>query len=182
MREGWDIVMIFMETIRLILRNFTPDDADDLHEILGDAETMKNCEPAYDLPKTKEFLRSFCIGRNGAVAAVHKQSQKVIGYILFNETQPSIYEMGWFINRNYWRQGYAYEACKAVIDYAFCELDAHKVFAEAIDGVKSVGLMRKLGMKLEGVQRSQTLDIFGNWSDLYFYGLLREEWSILLKR
>ncbi len=168
-----------IETARLIIRNFIPDDADDLYEILGDTETMKNCEPAYDLQKTKEFLHSFCIGKNGAVAAVHKQSQKVIGYILFNEIEPSIYEMGWFINRNYWRQGYAYEACKAVIDYAFCELDAHKVFAEAIDGVKSVGLMQKLGMKLEGVQRSQTKDNDGNWVDLYFYGLLREEWSSL---
>ncbi len=166
-----------IETTRLIIRNFIPDDAYDLYEILGDAETMKNCEPAYDLPKTKEFLHSFCIGRNGAVAAVHKQSQKVIGYILFNEIQPSIYEMGWFINRNYWRQGYAYEACKAVIDYAFRECDVHKIFAEAIDGVKSVGLMQKLSMKFEGVQRSQTKDNNGNWADLYFYGLLREEWK-----
>ncbi len=81
------------------------------------------------------------------------------------------------MGRSYWRQGYAYEACKAVIDYAFRELDAHKVFAEAIDGVKSVGLMQKLGMKLEGVQRSQSQDNDGNWADLYFYGLHNEEWS-----
>ncbi len=167
--------MTFIETERLIIRNFKPNDAADLYEILGDTETMKNCEPAYDLPKTKAFLHRFCIARNGALAAVHKQSQKVIGYILFNELEPSIYEMGWFINRNYWRQGYAYEACKAVMDYAFRELDAHKVFAEAIDGVKSVGLMQKLGMKLEGVQRSQTKDNDGNWADLYCYGLLRED-------
>lgn len=166
-----------IETARLIIRNFLPNDANDLYEIFGDAETMKNCEPAYDLQKAKEFLHSFCIGRNGAVAAVHKQSQKVIGYILFNEIDPSVYEMGWIFNRNYWRQGYAYEACKVVMDYAFCELDAHKVFAEAIDGVKSVGLMQKLGMKLEGVQRSQTKDNDGNWADLHFYGLLREEWK-----
>lgn len=164
-----------IETTRLIIRNFTSDDADDLLEILGDAETMKNCEPAYDLQKTKEFIHSFCIDRNGAVAAVHKHSQKVIGYILFNEADLSVYEMGWIFNRNYWGQGYAYEACKVVMDYAFGELNAHKVFAETIDGVKSVGLMQKLGMKLEGVQRSQTKDNDGNWADLYLYGLLREE-------
>ncbi len=168
-----------IETARLIIRNFLPDDADDLYEILGDNETMKNCEPAYDRQKTKEFLHSFCIGRNGEVAAVHKQSQKVIGYILFNEFDPGVYEMAWIFNRSYWRQGYAYEACKAVMDYAFCELDAHKVFAEAIDGVKSVGLMQKLGMKVEGGQRSQTKDNDGNWADLYFYGFLKEEWEKL---
>lgn len=62
------------------------------------------------------------------------------------------------------------------MDYAFGALKAHKIFAEAIDTVKSVRLMQKLGMQLEGVQRSQTKDNHGNWADLYFYGLLEDEW------
>ena len=124
----------------------------------------------------KEFLTSFCIARKGAVAAVHKESGKMMGYILFNGFDEGVYEMGWIFNRNYWRQGYAYESCKAVIDYAFTELKVHKVFAEAIDAVKSVGLMKKLGMQLEGIQRSQTKDLHGNWVDLYFYGLLEDDW------
>ena len=101
----------------------------------------------------------------------------MIGYILFNEIDPRVYEMGWFFNRNYWRQGYASEACKAVINYAFRELNPHKIFAETIDGVKSVGLMQKLGMKLEGTQRSQMKDTNGNQADLYLYGLLAEDWK-----
>ncbi len=161
-----------IETPRLIIRDFTLEDARDLHDIFGDEETMLNCEPAYDFEKTRAFLESFCIGRHGAVAAVEKQSQKLIGYILFNEFDPGVYEMGWFFNRSYWRQGYAYEACKAVIDYAFWDLGAHKAFAEAIDGVKSVGLMKKLGMTFEGIQES-------DGAELYCYGLLREEWSSL---
>ena len=84
--------------------------------------------------------------------------------------------MGWIYNRSFWRQGYAYESCKAVIDHAFTKLKAHKVFAEAIDAVKSVSLMQKLGMQLEGIQRRQTKDNHGNWADLYFYGLLDEDW------
>ena len=87
------VSIIYIETPRMIIRDFTPGDAADLHEIFGDDETMENCEPAYDYEKTKEFL-----------------------------------------------------------------LNAHKVFAEAIDAKKSVALMQKLGMKLEGVQRSQTKD------------------------
>lgn len=110
---------MYIETPRMIIRDFTPEDAADLHEIFGDDETMENCEPAYDFEKTKEFLTSFCIGRKGAVAAVHKESNKVIGYILFNEADEGVFEMGWFYNRSFWRQGYAYESCKAMIDYAF---------------------------------------------------------------
>lgn len=163
----------------MIIRNFTPEDAADLHEIFGDDETMKNCEPAYDFEKTRKFLTSFCIGRKGAVAAVHKKSCKMIGYILFNQSETGVYEMGWIYNRSFWRQGYAYESCKAVIDYAFEKLNAHKVFAEAIDTLKSVGLMQKLGMQLEGIQRCQTKDDHGNWADLYFYGLLENDWRII---
>lgn len=167
---------MYIETPRMIIRDFVPGDAADLYEILGDNEAMENCEPAYDFEKTKEFLTSFCIGRKGAVAAVHKESGKMIGYILFNEYNEGVYEMGWFYNRSFWRQGYAYESCKAVIDNAFGELNAHKIFAEAIDAVKSVGLMKKLGMQLEGIQRSQTKDNHGNWADLYLYGLLKDDW------
>lgn len=168
---------IRIETPRMLIRKFIPSDAADLQEILGDDETMENCEPAYDFEKTQDFLQSFCIDRNGAVAAVHKESGKTIGYVLFNEQESGVYEMGWFFNRSFWRQGYAYEACKAVIDYAFGELSARKVFAETVDTVKSVGLMRKLKMKFEGIQNSQVKDNRENWSDLYFYGLLEADWK-----
>ena len=87
---------IYIETPRMIVRDFIPEDAADLQEILGDDETMKYCEPAYDFEKTEKFLTSFCIGRKGAVAAVHKESGKMIGYILFNEMDEGIYELGWF--------------------------------------------------------------------------------------
>ncbi len=167
---------MYIETPRMIIRDFMPEDAADLHDIFGDDEIMENCEPAYDFEKTKEFLTSFCVGRNGAVAGVHKESSKMVGYILFNELEMGVFEMGWFFNRSSWGKGLAFESCKAVIDYAFAERKAHKVFAETIDTGKSVGLMQKLGMQLEGIQRSQTRDNHGNWADLYFYGLLEEDW------
>lgn len=165
-----------LETERLIIRDFVSDDAEGLHEIFSDAETMKNCEPAYDMEKTRDFLESFCIGRCGALAAVHKASGKLIGYVLFKEYEEEVYEIGWIFNRNYWRQGYAYECCSTIIDHAFRSMNVHKIFAEAIDGIKSVGLMKKLGMKPEGIQRKQTRDNDNNWADLHFYGLLREEY------
>lgn len=157
---------MYLETSRMLIRNFIPEDAADLYEILGDAETMRYSEPPYDLDKTKQFLASFCITRGRAVAAVHRESGKVIGYILFSEVQPGEYELGWFFNRRFWRQGYAYEACKAVMDYAFHTLEARKVFSETIDGVKAVGLMRKLGMQLEKIQHDHEQD-----RDWYIYDM-----------
>ena len=167
-----------METPRLIIRNFVHEDGGDLQEILGDSETMQYCEPAYTLPQTQKFLDSFCIASQGGVAVACKETNKVIGYILFKETHKGVYEMGWFFNRNTWGRGYALESCKAVIAYAFETLNAHKIFAETIDRVKSVGLMGKLGMQPEGVQRSHTRDLQGNWADLYLYGLLEQDFFL----
>lgn len=169
---------MYLETERMIVRDFTTEDGGDLYDILGDAETMKNCEPAYSMEKTERFLREFCIDRQGGVAAVLKETQKVIGYILFARQETGVYEMGWFFNRHYWHRGYAYEACYAVVEHAFSELCAHKIFAETIDGIKSTGLMKKIGMKQEGVQREQVKDSSGNWADFYFYGILRSDWEM----
>ena len=113
----------------------------------------------------------------GALAAEDKASGRVIGYLLCNEIQDDIYEIGWIFNRCIWRQGYAYEACCSLVDYAFFSLHAHKLLAETIDPLKSAGLMKKLGMELEGVQRGQVKDNGGQWVDLYLYGLLRETWE-----
>lgn len=165
----------YIETERCVLRGFLPDDAQALQEIFGDPEVMENVEPPYDIEKTKKFLQSFCIDRGGALACCLRESGELIGYVLFSEYEPGVYELGWIFNKKYWRKGYAYESCSGLLRHAFEDLGAHKVFAEAIDGVKSVGLMKKLGLHSEGVQRLQTRDNNGRWRDLYFYGLLREE-------
>lgn len=165
---------MYLETNRMTIRDFVPEDAADLYDILGDRETMENCEPAYSPEKTKSFLHSFCIDRKGAVAAVHKERGKVIGYILLHEFDRGVYEIGWFFNRRYWRQGYAYEACKAVMDYAFCHMNAYKIFAETVDMVRSAGLIKKLGMQFEDVQQAK--DAHGNWVDLYCYRLFYQDW------
>jgi len=173
--ESTEVNSVQIETSRLMIRNFEPGDAGDLQEILGDDEAMKNVEPAFSLEKTKHFLEDFCIGKGGAFAVVLKGSFKVIGYLLFKPVEEDVYEIGWIFNRHYWRNGYAYESSAALIRYGFRTWEIHKVIAETIDEEKSVGLMEKLGMKREGVQRKQRRDSEGNRRDLYLYGLLQEE-------
>ncbi len=51
-----------------------------------------------------------------------------------------------------------------------------KPFIETIDSVKSLNLMKKLGMQLEGIQQSQIKDNYGNWADFYIYGVLEDDW------
>lgn len=164
-----------IETERLIIREFLPADAPALHRILGDEETMRDCEPAYTPEKTAAFLQDFCIGKRGALAAVHKETDDLIGYILFRDQGNAVYEIGWFFRRDIWRRGYAFEACRALIDHAFRCMNVHRIFAETADPVRSVGLMKKLGMQPEGIQRKHAQLPCGKRADLHLYGLLKED-------
>lgn len=173
------VVPMFVETERMILRDFTIEDLSDLHEIFGDAEVMAHTEPPYDIDKTARFLTEFCIERvpKGAYAAALKETGKVIGYVLFKSIdEPEIYEIGWIFNKYYWRHGYAGEICNALIAHGFEDMGLHKICAEAIDTGKSVPLMHKLGMKTEGVQRKHSKSADGKWHDLYWCAILAEDY------
>ncbi len=63
------------------------------------------------------------------------------------------------------------------MEYCFCDLKLHKVATEAVDGVKSVGWMEKLGMKREGDTEKSGKNNEGNWADLCLYGLLQDEFQ-----
>jgi len=61
-------------------------------------------------------------------------------------------EFGLFyaISRTHRRQGYAFEAASALIEYAFVRLRLSRIVATTTyDNTASVGLMRKLGMRVE---------------------------------
>ena len=166
----------------MILRDFTMDDLEDFHEIFGDPEVMKYAEPPHEFKKSKRFLKGFCIKREpkGGFAAALKDTGKVIGYVLFCPVEdPEVYEIGWIFNKDYWRKGYAYEICNRLINYGFEELELHKIYANAIDTEKSVALMKKLGMQLEGIQKKHTKSNEGNRCDLHNYAILGEDYFLV---
>lgn len=166
-------------TDRLVLRSFCPADLSDLQEILGDPLTMEHLEPPYGPEKTRRFLQEFCIRRQGALAAVLQSSGKLIGYLLFSQLEPQVYEIGWAFHRAYWRQGYACEACRALIGHAFASHAARRIFAETTDPVKSVGLMKKLGMRPQtGPDASPRAGGSGERS-MYCYELTAESYHAL---
>lgn len=167
-----------LETARLLIRNFTLGDFDDLWDIFRDPITMEHvC--LYTEEEARAFLRTFCVERTppGAFAAVRRDTGRVVGYLLCKQIDaPGIYELGWIFHRSVWRQGYACEAVSALIDDLFRVQNAHKVVAETEDAVRSLGLMEKLGMRREGVFLQHVPGTDGRWHDLYWYGLLRDEY------
>lgn len=166
---------MYIRTPRLVIRDYLSTDCNDLHEIFSNPTVMKDCEPVYTEEQTKETL-AYYIEKSIAYAVVLADSGKVIGHALFAQLPPpdeeGIFEIGWIYNEHYWRNGYASEAAKALIDYGFEQLNLHKITAETIDPIKSVGLMKKLGMRHEGTFHAHTKDLSGNWADLYWYAIV----------
>ena len=164
---------MLLRTDRLILRDYTPADISDLHEIFSDPRVMRFSETPYTLEKTQQVLSLF-IERRIAFAVVLADTGKVIGHLLFHQLpmeETGIFEIGWFFHHSYWRQGYASEACFAMIHYGFYQLHLHKICAETIDPVCSVALMKKLGMTHEGTFCSHARTPGGQWKDVYWYAI-----------
>lgn len=165
---------MWLETDRLIIRNYQPDDLEDFHAIFSDPVVMAQCEPPYDRAASEKWLRYF-VENPIAFGVVEKRSGTLVGHALFKQLpleEEGIWEIGWIYAQAYWRRGYAYEAARALMDHGFEALNLHKVCAETIDPVKSVPLMEKLGMVREGAFQQHTLDPQGNWADLYWYAAL----------
>ena len=87
--------MYLIETERTGVRHFLESDFDDLHEIFSNPLVMENTEAPYDKDKTRAFLNGFCIKMKRALAVVHKEDDKVIGYLLFSDSlEEDVYELG----------------------------------------------------------------------------------------
>lgn len=73
--------------------------------------------------------------------------------------------------------GYATEATRAALRYAFEQLDLNRVIAEVvIPNEPSERVAEKLGMRLEGTRRQHTFRS-GRFHDTHIYGILRTEWA-----
>lgn len=84
--------------------------------------------------------------------------------------------LGYRIDHQYARQGLMSEAVTAMVDYAFDELELHRVEANCMpENEPSIGLLQKLGFVNEGTSR-RYLQIQGRWRDHVHMVMLAEEW------
>jgi RimJ/RimL family protein N-acetyltransferase len=201
-----------LETSRLIIRAFQPDDLHAIHRILdltfGDGSKIDD-EAALNERRSwlewsrlsAEWLPKMFQPPYGDRAVVSKRTDEVIGAVglvpcfdvfeqipglswgptsagiealagssnepsdrlkprLQSEDGPSAFwvaEVGlfWAIDPDQQRQGYATEAAQALIDFAFQQLRVKRLIATTeYDNLASIGVMRKLGMRIEKNQYS----------------------------
>ena len=111
-------------------------------------------------------------------AIILKTTKELIGAVsLIIDKGSNRAELGYWIGKEYWNQGYCTEAARAIVDYGFGQLLLHKITASHFYGNPSSGkVMSKIGMKKEGCLRKHIAKN-SEFEDLVVYGILREEWE-----
>jgi RimJ/RimL family protein N-acetyltransferase len=144
-----------IETARLWLRGFSPEDLDALCQVFGDPEVMKYISGGK--PRTREatregLLRSIEGWRTrgfGLWAVVEKASDRVVGYcgLIYLEDTPEI-EVAYGLAQFAWGKGFALEAAWASLEFGFNELKLERIVAVVNpENVASRRVLEKLGMK-----------------------------------
>jgi RimJ/RimL family protein N-acetyltransferase len=86
-------------------------------------------------------------------------------------------EMGYWVGKPYWNNGYCTEAARAVVAYGFEKLDLERIYANYLARNPASGrVLAKLGMVQEGLLRRHRRK-FGRYEDLIVCGLMRSEWQ-----
>lgn len=158
-----------METERLVLRRFMETDVIGLwREVYSDAEVVwhYNGGRVFALEEVRELvLRRRNGGQWGYWTVLVKETGELIGQVHLDPyvnlewyrvpeeadilcRTPEVH-LGFAFGRRFWGQGYAAEACRELIRYAFCELRLARLLGGAdIGNLRSVRLHERLGYRL----------------------------------
>jgi RimJ/RimL family protein N-acetyltransferase len=181
---------VYLETERLVLRQFTLDDVDNLVALDADPEVMHFITGGRATPREvieddylPWFLGYYERGeRYGFWAAIEKATGEFIGWFHFRPADgyPSDEpELGYRLRRSAWGKGYATEGSRALIRKGFTELGVRRVMAETmVVNTASRRVMEKAGLRLVRTFHQEWPDrIPGDEQGDVEYALTRDEWE-----
>ena len=159
--------MIFFETERLILRNYTMDDMPAVHEYFSNEEVSR-----YEdfWPQTMEDVTeglSEWKDMDNRMAVVLKETGKLIGsvgYWVDEEDGETEYSIDFDFNPRFWHRGYAFEAAKEVVRHLTDDLHVKDIWGDCDErNTASSRLLERLGFQLiETVDDAYKEDPDGN--------------------
>lgn len=111
---------------------------------------------------------------SGFTFAIRGKDEKVIGAIGLHDRGEGKAELGYWMAKTYWNQGFVTEAAKAVLDFGFKELTFNKIFAtHFLHNPASGKIMEKIGMKKEEILH-QHIKKDGKYFDIALYSVLKK--------
>ena len=168
-----------IETERLLLREYRPNDFDALFEILSDPETMRHYPAPFDAEKTKRWitwnLENYEKYGFGLWAVELKETGEFIGdcgLTLQDIDGEMLPEIGYHIHKKYWRRGFAKEAARAVRDWVF----RHTQFDTVYSYMKYTNLASQATAAANGMKKIREYPDPKN-AVSYVFAITRSEWE-----
>jgi RimJ/RimL family protein N-acetyltransferase len=175
--------MLF-ESTKVKFRKMTAEDTELYHKWRNDIEVMQFTNPDLDvhpLDATKYFVEQVILGSDTSKSyiIVDKNTETPIGVVSLinidykNRNAECIIDIG---EKEYWGQGYGTESLKLLLDFAFYEMNLHRIMLKVFSfNERAVKLYNRLGFQKEGISR-QSLFRNGIWHDIIHMGILQEEY------
>jgi RimJ/RimL family protein N-acetyltransferase len=170
---------VFLEGERVTLHPVEEDDAEFLHRLVNDPRVRRGIgktDPV-SMAEEREYVES--VGEDDDLQFLVRVDAERVGTIGLGDVTPTNGngEVGYFFAPDAWGNGYATDATRTVVEYAFGERRLHKLYARAFafnDASKRV--LEKAGFEQEGIHRDQVF-VDGDYVDVYRYGVLADEWE-----
>ena len=162
--------MLSLETSRLTIRSFRPDDWQELQEMSIRYQATEAAKHEAPWPTSAEGVKGmaawFASG-DGYLAVCLKSTGKLIGLVAIDrrpEQEGRVHNLGYVFHPDYHGQGYAVESCRAAMAQVFGPLAADGILTGTRDtNVPSVKLLKRLGLREKGIVQGE-------------YSISREEW------
>jgi RimJ/RimL family protein N-acetyltransferase len=179
---------LYLETDRLILREFTPDDADLLVALDSDPAVTRYINGGQPTPLAvfrdeilPRWLAYHARGEGfGYWAAIERERAAFLGWFHLRPAAdaPADIELGYRLHRAAWGRGHATEGARALLARGFGELGVGRVVARALaDNAASIRVMQKIGLR---PARAFVYQAPGRWHHglaAVEYALTRAEWA-----
>lgn len=190
--EGSDPILLdipdHFETQRLLVRAPRPGDGAVIHASVVDTLAELRAWPA-SMPWAQEEPRqssSELFARRGAAGWLLRSDLPMlaftrdggehvgnVGLHRFNWAT-RVFEIGWWCPRRHQGQGFVTEAARGVVEFAFAQLGARRVWCLADDAnARSWRVAERLGFVHEGTLKSERSDPDGTRRDMRVYALTR---------
>lgn len=170
--------MRLLNTKRLRLRQWQEDDVEELYLLATKTDVKKAGWHPHESREQSLKLINHWKNDEEIWAVALKDLNKAIGYISLSDIRrhDSYREVEFVISSQYKNNGYATEAVKRILKYAFDELN---LLAVAVchypDNLTSRRVIEKCGFMYEGTLRRYSK----NQSDSIRYSIIREEWEAI---
>lgn len=143
---------LVLHTERLLLRNFRAEDTPALRQAVLHYQATPFAAYDHPWPTSEEGIAGavawFASG-DQYLAVCRKDDDCFLGFVCLNPEEPAenhTYNLGYIFDSAYHGQGYASEACRAMLAYAFRDLTAQQVVSGTpLIHERSIHLLHKLG-------------------------------------